>query len=293
MSAPGLIATIAGSIGKRKAKKGLERELRNAPKYQINEEAFENQAMAKADAFGRDRSIQMQEENIAQGTADAAAEARDITSSSSGLLNTIAKLQAAKNSALRGLSQDEAGFQNQKRQQLLNVNNQVIDEKDKAWNFNVNMPFQMRVGMYRDQRKASEEMEMAGVAAQAQTESAFISSFGSMMGAASDERLKENVKGYTVGLGAVMEMRPVTFEYVPGSRYNDGKYHVGFIAQEIEQIIPEAVSPIYGETDMKMIHYNELIPVLVNAIQEQQKKIDAMSLALKMAGITKWVAEES
>lgn len=301
MSAAGLVSSIAGSIGKRKARKRLERELANAPKYKINEEAYQNQALAKNQAFGRDRSIQMQQENISQDIANAGAQARDITSSSSALLSTVAQLQQSKNQALRGLSQDEAGFQNQKMQQLMNVNNQMIDEKDKRWNYNENMPFQMRVAMYRDQRKAAEEMELAGVAAQAQTESALISSVGSMAGGlmgGCDERLKVNIEECKIGVEAIMELHPVTFEYKEScSRFADGgKNHIGFLAHEVEKVVPQAVAPIHGmakegEAEYKYIDFKELVPVLVNAIQEQQKKIDALTMALKMAGVINWVEE--
>ena len=292
----GTLVGVIGAIGAKKNQKKLMKELANAPKYSINKEAFENQALAKNQAFGRDRSIQMQQENIAQDVANAGAEARDITSSSSALLNTVAQLQQGKNQALRGLAQDEAGFQNQKMQQYMNVNNQMIDEKDKAWNYNVNMPFQMRVAAYRDKIKANQEQQLAGLAYEGQTVSAFASMMGGMMGGGGcDARLKDNIKDCKTGLEAVMEMRPVTFDYTH-PRFNDNKNHIGFIAQEIKEIVPQAVSPIYGlakegEPEYMMIQFNELVPVLVNAIQEQQKKIDALTMALKMAGIVNWTEE--
>lgn len=284
MSAPGLIATISGTRMRKKAERALNRELANAPKYKLQEEALENQALARNEAFGRDRAIQMGQEDIEQSSANAANEARNVSSSTSALMSTIAQIQANKNQQLRGLTQDDAVMRGQKRQQLMGANAAMIDEKDKQWNYNENMPFQMRVAMYRDKAKVGSEMEMAGVAAQAQTESALISSAGSMMGGimGSDERIKENIQEYHEGIDKVMQMEPVTFDYIPESRFHDGKNHVGFIAQQIKKIIPQAVSPIHDGTDLLMIDFKEIVPVLVNAIQDQQKQIDSLKTQIKM-----------
>lgn len=55
---------------------------------------------------------------------------------------------------------------------------------------------------------------------------------------------------------------------------------IGFLAQDIQKIIPEAVvEPANG--DPLGMKYNELIPVLVKAIQEQQKKIDELEKMVK------------
>lgn len=51
----------------------------------------------------------------------------------------------------------------------------------------------------------------------------------------------------------------------------DSKKHFGFIAQEIEEIIPEVVSE--DEFGNKFVNYDGVIPFLVEAIKEQQKEI--------------------
>lgn len=178
----GLVVAGMGALGGRKNQKKLDRLLKKAPKYTINEEAYENQAIAKAEAFGRDRSIQMQEQGLEQDTASANAAAKDVTSSTSALLATIAAIQANKDSTTRDLAETEARLQMQKKAQLLNVNQQMIDEKDKAWNFNTNMPFQMKVAALRDRKKANDELALAGIESQAQTDAAAITSVGNMLG---------------------------------------------------------------------------------------------------------------
>ena len=58
---------------------------------------------------------------------------------------------------------------------------------------------------------------------------------------------------------------------------DDGLEQIGFIAQEIEQIIPEVVS---GEEGNKGLSYGHLTAVLTRAIQEQQAQIEQLEARL-------------
>jgi hypothetical protein len=150
---------IAGGKQKNNARKALDKTIRNRPKYEIADEAYENQNLARSEAFGRDRAIQTQQENLDLGAENAVSQAKDVTSSTSGLLSTIASIQANKDAAGRQLAIDEASLD--KTKQLIMANNMMIDEKDKAWNFNKNMPYQNKLAMYRmKQREGSELMRM-------------------------------------------------------------------------------------------------------------------------------------
>lgn len=277
MSAPGLIASISGTRMRKKANRALDRELANAPKYQITEEAFSNQALAQSDAFGRDRSIQMAQEDTAQNVANTIGEARNVTNSTSALLQTLATINQSRNQQLRGLSQDEAVLRNQKRQQLYGANAAMIDERDKAWNYNQNMPFQMRVAKYRDQAKVGSEMEMAGVAAQAQTESAFIGAVGNMF-SASDERLKENIKPMERGIDEVMRIEVKEYEYKPEYIDDGNKHHVGVIAQNLKEVLPEAV---HKSGEFYLVDYSNIVPLLIKGMQDQQHQIDELKNTIK------------
>jgi hypothetical protein len=95
----------------------------------------------------------------------------------------------------------------------------------------------------------------------------------------SDYRLKENVVGIAGALDAVQSMRPVTFtwKYSP----NSGVFS-GFIAHELQQIWPEAVSGEKdavcsdGETpDYQAVDQSKLVPLLVAAVQELTAKLEA------------------
>lgn len=138
--------------------KKMARLIKNRPTYKINDEAFENQNLARSAAFGRDRSIQMQESQMEQDAANAASQAKDVTSSTSGLLSTIASIQANQNAAGRDLATTESSIQRDNLGNLMGANQAMIDEKDKAFDFNVNQPYQNKVQALRDRKKARGEL---------------------------------------------------------------------------------------------------------------------------------------
>jgi hypothetical protein len=103
----------------------------------------------------------------------------------------------------------------------------------------------------------------------------------------SDARLKENISGVKYGLDAVMKMQPVTFTWKEKG-IDQGKNHIGFLAQDIRQVIPEAVvdhewrekpdsrDREWVPAENLGVSYSEITPVLVKAIQEQQKMIEQL-----------------
>lgn len=82
----------------------------------------------------------------------------------------------------------------------------------------------------------------------------------------SDERLKENIQDAEEGLEEVKAMRPVSFNYKDGAQDRRG-----LIAQELEQVLPQAVKS--GEQGYKAVSYNTIIPVLIKAIQELEARV--------------------
>ena len=52
---------------------------------------------------------------------------------------------------------------------------------------------------------------------------------------------------------------------------------VGFIAQEMQEIVPEAVSKGDSEDDMWSMDYGRITPVLVAALQDAHKKIEELA----------------
>ena len=87
----------------------------------------------------------------------------------------------------------------------------------------------------------------------------------------SDLRMKENVSNVENGLDMVLKMKPKHFDYINGVKNN-----IGFIAQDIQEIIPEAVSITNEETGMLGLKTDFLVPYLVKAIQELKAEIDEL-----------------
>jgi hypothetical protein len=85
----------------------------------------------------------------------------------------------------------------------------------------------------------------------------------------SDVRLKENIVTVENALEKVTGLRGVTYNRKDN---NDGKLHLGVIAQEVEQILPEVVKE--DEKGMKHVAYGNMTAVLIEAIKEQQKQIE-------------------
>lgn len=96
---------------------------------------------------------------------------------------------------------------------------------------------------------------------------------------ASDARLKRDIQPMNdYGLKEVMELRPVMY-YYKSDRTNHKE--VGFLAQEVQKIIPEVVSGFEGDIEKGEtlgLSYSNLVPVLTKAIQEQQAQIEALKM---------------
>jgi hypothetical protein len=53
---------------------------------------------------------------------------------------------------------------------------------------------------------------------------------------------------------------------------------LGFIAQEVEKIIPEIVTKDKTNEEYRSVKYDKLVALLVEAIKEQQKQIDSLTI---------------
>lgn len=60
----------------------------------------------------------------------------------------------------------------------------------------------------------------------------------------------------------------------PGMNFNTDK-QVGLIAQEVEEVLPEAVHT-NKETGYKSVDYARVVPLLIEGMKEQQKQIEEL-----------------
>jgi hypothetical protein len=104
----------------------------------------------------------------------------------------------------------------------------------------------------------------------------------------SDRRLKQQIEPATAGLSQVMQLRPVTFSFRNVDIFrDDGIRHGGFIADELQTVIPSAVDHRKDEVDpdgrpvYQTINPVEIIPVLTKAIQDQHAEIEQLRAAVE------------
>ena len=91
-------------------------------------------------------------------------------------------------------------------------------------------------------------------------------------GSPSDAKYKENVKPIENALDKVMDLEGVSFDWKENNEILDIKEDIGFIAQDVQKVIPELVRE--NEEGNLSLRYQGLIPVLLEAMKEQQKQID-------------------
>jgi len=83
----------------------------------------------------------------------------------------------------------------------------------------------------------------------------------------SDATLKKDVETISNGLDKVTQLRGVTYKWI-----NNDTDGMGLIAQELEEVVPEAVSTDSNGT--KSINYSSLVGLLVEAVKELNNRID-------------------
>jgi hypothetical protein len=115
----------------------------------------------------------------------------------------------------------------------------------------------------------------------------------------SDARFKENIQEYSGALSRIMQLKPRTFAFKSGREFDRFRFssgiHFGFVAQELEQVFPNLVvvavqpqekdaqqHPIGEPMEYKGVKTLEMIPILVGAIQEQQKLIELLQAKIDL-----------
>jgi hypothetical protein len=103
----------------------------------------------------------------------------------------------------------------------------------------------------------------------------------------SDARLKDNIESLDSCLDVVNALRPVTFQYKP-EHSKDQSVQTGFIAQELQQALagkPYLDGLVKEGPEHLNVAYQNIIPLLTKAIQEQQAMIKALEAKVAAAGL--------
>lgn len=108
---------------------------------------------------------------------------------------------------------------------------------------------------------------------------------GNVTAYASDARLKENVTTITDALEKVQRLRGVEFDwkdecaelgFMPAMQHE-----TGVIAQEVQSVIPDAAYPAPFDSEYLTVQKDKIVPLLIEAIKEQQEQIDGLKALIK------------
>ena len=86
--------------------------------------------------------------------------------------------------------------------------------------------------------------------------------------------MKTNVEPVIAGLSIVNRLNPVFYDWDHSNAKTAGfedSHQVGFIAQEVEKVLPEVVNK--GEDSYRSLEYGKIVSVVVAAVKELYHKV--------------------
>jgi hypothetical protein len=101
---------------------------------------------------------------------------------------------------------------------------------------------------------------------------------GTHYGQASSIRWKKNIAEIDNALDKVMSIRGVYFDW---DEEHGGNHGMGYIAEEVGQVIPEIVAYEPDKIFATGVDYGAITPVLVQAIKEQQEQIKLLKAEIE------------
>jgi hypothetical protein len=119
------------------------------------------------------------------------------------------------------------------------------------------------------------------------------SATGDITAYSSDERLKTNIKPIENAIDKVKAIRGVNYDWndlAASFGFDPNKPQVGVIAQEIQKVLPEvikaapfdtiqedgSIGPSLSGENYLTVQYDKIVPLLIEAIKEQQKQIEEL-----------------
>jgi hypothetical protein len=91
---------------------------------------------------------------------------------------------------------------------------------------------------------------------------------GQIVAGTSDRRLKTKIEDLTSPLDKILNLRGVSYEWTEESNMGAGVTKFGFIAQEVQEVIPDMVRIRAKSKDTLTLAYTEIVPWLVEAVKE-------------------------
>jgi hypothetical protein len=95
-------------------------------------------------------------------------------------------------------------------------------------------------------------------------------------GALSDRRHKTDIKPVADALPAVLQLKPVSFRWKDPKDDGMRGRQLGFVAQDVQKVLPDTVLTMNDKDKTLGLKYNEFIPLLTKAIQQQDAEISAL-----------------
>jgi hypothetical protein len=114
---------------------------------------------------------------------------------------------------------------------------------------------------------------------------------GGSWGTFSDRRLKDLDGSFDSGLSELMKIHPIRYRYKQenGMGISDHEEHIGLVAQDVQQVIPEAVSE--NSKGYLLVNNDPIIWTMLNAIKEQQRQIAELRAQLQKRAAREVVME--
>lgn len=132
-------------------------QAKKRPKYTVNPEVDQNKEISTNAAFGQNPAIAQGNAIADQTAAEDINTAQQYSNNTGNILNTLRAINSNRNKTKQGLALSDAEMRAQARQNLLGTNKDIIDELDKAWNYNVNEPYQNKIAQNREMQKEATE----------------------------------------------------------------------------------------------------------------------------------------
>jgi len=102
-----------------------------------------------------------------------------------------------------------------------------------------------------------------------------VNSLGQLGTVLSSRRFKEEIQDMREASSGLLRLRPVTFRYKEAFADGARPVQYGLIAEEVAEVHPDLV--VYSRTgEVETVQYHKLVPMLLNELQKQHRRIDAL-----------------